>query len=237
MCFGVEKGDGDPVFFASFFAVCDEAVEVVPADAVGDGGVCGDVCFGEGVNVGKAAGPGLEGGFLVEGDFGDGGGGFEVAEVVVAFEEIIGAGADFVVFEIGLLNGVFAFGDDIDAAAGFGPEDVVEGAGFLGGMVKIEGLQGLIKVLDGGAGHANFGGGEIEGIAQEGHFDVEFGAIGEGAAFEEGEVPLCGFVDEFGGGGVAVEKAFDVSGLDNVESPELDFPDHGGQNPVLISRI
>lgn len=200
----------------------------------------GEVGFGVGVNVTGLA-VGFEGGLSgagVEDCFG----GFEVAEVVGSVEEVVvsaGGGVQFVVVKVeGLLGGEagFGFDDEVNAAAGLSTEEVVD-TGLVAVLGKVEGGEGFFDAGSAGAGHAADGREVAEGIGKDGHFDVKLGSVGVGATLGGGEVSFFGLKADGLWGGAAVEEAFDVSSLDDVEAHEVSFFDHGGEDAVLVSSV
>jgi len=200
-----------------------------------------EVGFGVGVDLG-GEGLSVEDGSAVD-DGVDGSGGFEVAEVVGAIEEVVvaaGRGVNFVVVEVEVLFGfwdaVFDFDDEVDATAGFCTEEVVD-AGSVAIVGEVESGEGFFDAFGAGAFHAAFRGEVAESIGEDGHFDVKFSAVGVGAALGGGEVSLFGFVADGVGGSAAFEKAFDVAGLYDVEAHKVGFLDHGGKDAMLVASV
>ena len=137
-----------------------------------------------------------------------------------------------------MLGRDFCLGGDneVNAASGFGAEEVVDTGGAVVGIKIVEG-EGFLDGLGARAGHATIGREVSEGVGEDGHLDVELGAIGIGAALGEGEVSFFGLVADGFGGGAAVEEALDVSGLDDVEAHEISLLDHGGEDAVLVAGV
>ena len=121
-----EKRNGDAIWIEGL----DETVAFGGADSVSNGSAFWKIGFRVGIDVASLSCLGEK---RVSGDGGKNGlGGFEMAKVVGAVEEVFGAGAEFVVVEVkGLFGREFFLGpdDEIDAAAGFSAEDVIDTRG------------------------------------------------------------------------------------------------------------
>ena len=92
-------------------------------------------------------------------------------------------------------------------------------------------------MLSARSGHAAFRGEVAESVGEDGHFDVEFGAIGVGAALGGREFAFVSFGFDGCGSSGAVEEAFDVSSLHDVEAHECGFLDEAGEDAVLVAGI
>jgi hypothetical protein len=165
-----------------------------------------------------------------------------MAEVVGAVEEPVfsaGRGTKFIVIKVkGLQGRDFLFGSDdkVNPAAGFGSEEIVDARPSVVSF-KVEKGECFLDTFGTWSRHSSSWREVAERIGEDGHFDVEFGAIGVGAALGGGEIALFSLEANGGGCGASVEKAFDVAGLDDVESHKAGFFDHGGEDAVLISGI
>ena len=249
VAFAFESADGDTAAAGvGSGAGFDESVDFIAADAVEDAGAGWEVGFGVGVDVAEFGGGGGEDRFFEEEGLSDGARGFEGAEVIGPVEEVVppavglfgGDGVDLVVIHEEVAVGVVLPCDDVDPAARFSVDDVVDVAGGAGG-VEVEEVEDLFDVFFGAAefmtAHAGLERDEAGAVADEGHFDVQFGAIGVGDALDDGEFEIGG---DFAFGlcdGVAFEVALDVACLDDAEAPEFDFLDHGAEDTVLVAGV
>ena len=128
---------------------------MIASDSVGNGCRGWDFAFGKSIHISDATCPWLEFRGAMKKCAGDGPRCLYMAKVVIALEEVVGAIPDFVVFEVGLLNGIVAAANDINPATGLSPKDVVDISIRRRQLIEIERLQDIGYFLNFGPKHAD----------------------------------------------------------------------------------